>query len=66
MVFTNKYLVKQQMEQLRQGKNAYAESEEVIRLLERDIAREKLEVFIDKSPSGCWIIPEESSHEVRE
>ena len=58
MIIEPKVLVKQKIEQLKNGKNAYAESEEVLRLLKRDIARENLNVIFDETRDGCWIYPQ--------
>lgn len=58
MIIEPKTLVKRKIEQLRNGETAFAESDEVIRILKRDIARENLEVIIDKTPSGCWFYPQ--------
>lgn len=59
MIIEPKTLVKQKIEQLKNGKNAFAETEEVIRLLKRDIARENLKVIFDETPDGLWIYPDE-------
>lgn len=68
MVIPRKSLLMQKIDQLKNGENAFAESEELMRLLKRDIARENLQVTIDRSPAGCWIIPEkpEAEAEVKE
>lgn len=63
MIIPNKLLANQKMEQLKKGENAFAESGEVLRILERNIAREKLDVVMDKSPAGCWIIPENQHYQ---
>ncbi|GGN48927.1 MULTISPECIES: hypothetical protein [Oceanobacillus] len=58
MVIPTKSLLNQKIEQLKNGENAFAESPELIRLLERDVAKENLNVVFDKTPAGCWIIPQ--------
>lgn len=45
------------MQLLRQGITAYAETEELIRLMERSIQRENLLVHCDYGHSGCWFVP---------
>ncbi|MFC2948644.1 hypothetical protein [Virgibacillus sediminis] len=45
--------------QLKQGRNAYAETHELIRLIKRDIKREKLNVLCDEASNGCWFIPQD-------
>ncbi|MFD2761834.1 hypothetical protein [Lentibacillus juripiscarius] len=43
--------------QLKEGKIAYAESAELIRLIKRGIQRENLLVHYDQTNTGCWFIP---------
>ena len=66
MVIPRKSLLNQKIAQLKNGENAFAESEELIRLLERDIAKENLNVVFDKTPAGCWIIPQQDAPEMSE
>ncbi|API90834.1 MULTISPECIES: hypothetical protein [Bacillota] len=42
---------------LKQGDSAYAESQELIRLMKRDIEKEHLQVIYEETTSGCWFIP---------
>ncbi|WP_339228378.1 hypothetical protein NSQ77_01175 [Oceanobacillus sp. FSL K6-2867] len=51
----------EKMNQLRKGQNAYAESEELVRLMKRAIEKEKLPVQCDATSSGYWFIPLSSS-----
>lgn len=66
MIIPTKSLVNEKMERLKNGETAFAESDEVIRILERDIARENLNVVFDRTPAGCWITPEKEHAEIRE
>ncbi|TMN21162.1 hypothetical protein [Lentibacillus cibarius] len=43
--------------QLKEGKIAYAESAELIRLIKRSIERENLHVYYDETNTGCWFTP---------
>ncbi|GGJ96816.1 hypothetical protein GCM10007063_19080 [Lentibacillus kapialis] len=43
--------------ELKEGKTAYAESAELIRLMQRSIDREGLYVHRDHTNTGCWFIP---------
>ncbi|WP_249870881.1 hypothetical protein [Oceanobacillus saliphilus] len=43
--------------QLKKGNNAYAETDELIRLMKRSIEKECLHVQFDETQSGCWFIP---------
>lgn len=45
------------MQQLQAGCSAYAESNEVIRLLQREIDKLQLHVLCDRTNTGCWFIP---------
>lgn len=47
----------EKIRQLKAGRNAYAESHELIRLLKRDIEKEHLRVHYDNTRTGCWFIP---------
>ena len=61
MIITARELRNQKLERLRSGHNAYTESDEVIRLLQRDIARENLDILFERTSSGCWFIPVENN-----
>lgn len=47
----------EKIRQLRSGQTAYAESQELIRLIKRDIMKHDLQVHCDQANSGCWFIP---------
>ncbi|MBP2077344.1 hypothetical protein [Oceanobacillus polygoni] len=47
----------EKMNQLRKGQNAYAETEELVRLMKRAIEKENMPVQCDATNSGCWFIP---------
>ena len=47
----------EKMNQLRKWQNAYAESEELVRLMKRAIEKEKMPVQCDETDSGYWFIP---------
>lgn len=57
MVITNRALCNHKMESLKRGNNAFAESEKLIQLLEEEVAKENIQVYFEKTPAGCWIIP---------
>ncbi|MFG6116611.1 hypothetical protein ACGTN9_15775 [Halobacillus sp. MO56] len=50
-------LVEEKIAQLMNGYTAYAETDELIRLMKRDVARRQLNVFFDRTDTGCWFIP---------
>ena len=61
MIITARELRNQKLERLRSGQNAYTESNEVIRLLQRDIANENLDVLVERTSSGCWFVPADNN-----
>ncbi len=44
---------------LMNGYSAFAESEEVIRLVNRRIHRNNLNIIVERTNVGCWFIPEQ-------
>ncbi|GGH75723.1 hypothetical protein GCM10010978_15860 [Compostibacillus humi] len=57
MIIHQRSLRDRKIAQLKQGKNAYAESKELIRLIKRDIEKEHLNVLCEETNNGCWFIP---------
>ncbi|MFC4022550.1 hypothetical protein ACFOUV_01800 [Oceanobacillus longus] len=51
----------EKIEQLKKGNNAFAETDELIRLMKRAIDKECLHVELDEADAGCWFIPMSSS-----
>ncbi|MGJ9457193.1 hypothetical protein [Oceanobacillus sp. CF4.6] len=51
----------EKIEQLKKGNNAFAETDELIRLMKRAIDKECLHVELDKTDAGCWFIPMSNS-----
>ncbi|MGY0693083.1 hypothetical protein ACW2QC_09885 [Virgibacillus sp. FSP13] len=47
----------EKINQLKAGRTAYAESNELIRLIKRDITKLGLHVHCDQTNTGCWFIP---------
>lgn len=47
----------EKIENLKKGHNAFAEEDELIRLMKRAIEKENLHVECDETASGCWFIP---------
>lgn len=43
--------------QLLSGRTAYAETQEMIRLVNRSIERNNMHVHLDNTNLGCWFIP---------
>lgn len=56
-IMDQKRMKDEKINQLKHGSTAYAESNELIRLIKRDIQKYELHVHCDETPSGCWFIP---------
>lgn len=56
----------EKMKYLLKGNSAYAETNELIRLLKREIERIGLHVFYDHTNTGCWFIPLQELEEKNE
>ncbi|MFS0751188.1 hypothetical protein [Oceanobacillus sp. 1P07AA] len=52
------------MQLLRQGITAYAETEELIRLMENSIKKENISVQYDYDHAGCWFVPNNNSNQI--
>src|SRR5690606_33654011 len=61
MIINRKILAQEKLENLKRGYSAYAETEEVARLIQRGLAHLNLNVYIDRTPLGWWFIPEKSN-----
>ena len=61
MIINRKSLARKKLENLKQGYSAYAETEEVARLIEKELANLNIPVYIDRTPIGWWFIPEKSN-----
>jgi len=51
----------EKIDQLKNGHNAYAETDELVRLMKRAIEKENLQVQCDNTDTGCWFIPTPAS-----
>ncbi|NIK11073.1 hypothetical protein [Alkalibacillus almallahensis] len=51
-------LANEKVNRLKDGYSAYAETEELIRLMKRRIKANNLEIFEDHTDIGSWFIPE--------
>lgn len=57
MLMINRRIRDEKISQLKAGHTAYAESNELIRLIKRDIEKEHLHVHYDYTINGCWFTP---------
>ncbi len=60
LAISRRRLAETKLEQLKKGYGTYAETKEVARLIEAQLAKLPLNVHIDRTPVGCWYIPEGS------
>ncbi|GAA5346823.1 hypothetical protein CLV97_10953 [Planifilum fimeticola] len=60
MIINRKSLARKKLESLKRGYSAYAETEEVARLIEKELAHLNMPVYIDRTPIGWWFIPEKT------
>ncbi|PTX63260.1 hypothetical protein C8P63_104105 [Melghirimyces profundicolus] len=60
MIISRKKLAKAKVEKLKRGYSAYAETEEVAGLIEKELGRIELPVFVDRTQLGYWFIPEDN------
>lgn len=57
LVMNERRIRDEKIEQLKHGCSAYAESEELIRLMKRGIDRTNLNIHLDYTDTGCLFIP---------
>jgi hypothetical protein len=59
MIISRKALARAKLEKLKDGYSVYTETEEVANYIEKELANLGKKVHIDRTPIGCWFIPEE-------
>ncbi len=57
LIMNPRHIRDEKIAQLKEGRTAFAESEELIRLMKRSIDRDNLHVHYDQTNIGCWFIP---------
>ncbi|UFT98020.1 hypothetical protein KO561_12490 [Radiobacillus kanasensis] len=60
-IIQTRRLIDEQMNRLTNGYSAYVETNELTRLMQREITKRNLPVILDQTESGCWFIPEKSA-----
>ncbi|WP_077621207.1 hypothetical protein [Sediminibacillus massiliensis] len=58
LIISRRAMAQEKMKSLMNGYSAYAESDELIRLVKKEIDKQNLSVVYDSSDAGCWFIPE--------
>ena len=53
----NRRMRDEKIAQLKKGTTVFAETNELIRLIKRDIEKEHMNVYYDNTAKGCWFIP---------
>ncbi|WP_226036433.1 hypothetical protein [Aquibacillus saliphilus] len=61
-IMSRRLVVEEKINKLTQGYNAYAETEEIIRLMKREISKKQISVICDQTDNGCWFIPTQHSN----
>ncbi|MDQ0351247.1 hypothetical protein J2R98_001050 [Alkalibacillus filiformis] len=56
-VVCRRRMANEKVNTLRNGYSAYAETEELIRLMKRRINSNNLDIYEDQTDIGCWFIP---------
>ncbi|WP_017186303.1 hypothetical protein [Alkalibacillus haloalkaliphilus] len=56
-VVCKRRMANEKINNLRNGYSAYAETEELIRLMKRRINSNNLDIYEDQTDIGCWFIP---------
>lgn len=64
MIINRKILAKEKVENLKRGYSAYAETDELARIIEKELAHLDIPVFIDRTPFGWWFIPEKTKETI--
>ncbi|HET7616164.1 MAG TPA: hypothetical protein VFK27_04320 [Bacillales bacterium] len=52
-----KDIVKAKVRRIQDGYSAFAESNELVRLMKKEISRSNVDVFVDETNIGSWFIP---------
>jgi len=60
LIISRKRLAKAKVEKLKHGYSAYAETQEVATLIEKELNGMDLSVRVDRTPIGSWFFPEAS------
>jgi hypothetical protein len=56
-VLNKRQMADEKLNELLSGNSVYAESEELIRLMNRRIESHELDITVDDTEIGCWFIP---------
>lgn len=59
MIISRRALARAKLKKLEKGFSVYTETDEVAEYIERELPRLRMTVHIDRTPIGCWFIPDE-------
>ncbi|HET7627792.1 MAG TPA: hypothetical protein VFK44_05320 [Bacillales bacterium] len=59
MIMNPKDIVKAKVRRIQDGYSAFAESDEMVRLIKKEISRANVDVLIDETNIGSWFIPKQ-------
>lgn len=60
LILNRRKIIEEKVNQLKNGYTAFAESQEVIRLLTRAVNKHGIAVYLDHTDSGCWFVPQKN------
>lgn len=60
MVIDRKEIARAKVEKIKNGFSAFAETQEVIFLVKKELEKQGIPVLIDETEKGCWFIPQEN------
>jgi hypothetical protein len=58
MIINRRQMARDKLQLIRQGYSAYAENKEVCDYIEKELSSLNMPVRIERTPLGCWFIPE--------
>ena len=61
LVMSRRAIAGEQLERLKKGYTAFAESEEVKKIIKQEAQKLHLTIICDETDNGCWFIPEKVS-----
>jgi hypothetical protein len=57
MIINRRNIAQAKAERLKRGYSVYAETTQVMELIEKYVKEEGMHVYIDRTDIGCWFIP---------
>lgn len=57
MIINRRQMAKSKINKIKNGYSAFAETQEIIEFIKKELERENIPVHIDQTEQGCWFIP---------